>query len=57
MQNWFQTFQLIENKNEWIEGRKEKSGRKTDSKYHQLVEKCNSLHVSISCVVKLTDLN
>ena len=27
------------------------------SKYHQLVEKCNSLHVSISCVVQLVDLS
>ena len=30
--------------------------QKISSKYHQLVEKCNSLHVSISCVVQLIDL-
>ena len=27
--------------------------QKVTSKYHQFVEKCNSLHVSISCVVQL----
>ena len=31
--------------------------QKISSKYHQLVEKCNSLHVSISCVVQLNDFN
>ena len=42
---------------------KEKRGRKRDftskisSKYYQLAEKCNSLHVSISCVVRLVDFN
>ena len=27
------------------------------SKYHQLVEKYNSLHVSISCVMQIIDFN
>ena len=38
---------------------KEKRGRKTEniSKYHQFIEKCNSLHVSITCVVQLNDFN
>ena len=27
------------------------------SKYHQLVANCNSLHISISCVVQLIDFN
>ena len=27
------------------------------SKYHQLVEKCNSQQVSIGCVVQLPDFN
>ena len=31
--------------------------QKISSKYHQLVEKCNSLHVSISIVVQLIDFN
>ena len=31
--------------------------QKLSSKYHQLFEKCNSLHVSISCVVQLIDFN
>ena len=35
-----------------MEGKQEIS-----SKYHQLVEKCNSLHFSISCVVQLIDFN
>ena len=29
--------------------------QKISSKYHQLVEKCNSLQVSISCVVQPID--
>ena len=31
--------------------------QRISSKYDQLVEKCNSLHVSISCVVQLIDFN
>ena len=31
--------------------------QKISRKYRKLVEKCNSLHVSISCVVQLTDFN
>ena len=31
--------------------------QKISSKYHQLVEKCNSLHASISCVIQLVDLS
>ena len=27
------------------------------SKYHQLIANCNSLHVSISCVVQFIDFN
>ena len=30
---------------------------KISSKYHQLVEKCDSLRVSISCVIRLIDFN
>ena len=30
---------------------------KIPSEYYQLVEKCNNLHVSISCAVKLIDFN
>ena len=38
---------------------KEKHGKKTEipSNYHGLVEKCNSKHVSTSCVVRLIDFN
>lgn len=42
-------------------GGKKWQGRKTDftlkisSKYCQLIENCNSLHVSITCVIQLTD--
>ena len=39
-------------------GRKNVVGKqKISSKYHQLIEKCNSLHVSISCVVQLFDFS
>ena len=31
--------------------------QKIPSIYHQFVEKCNSLYVSISCVVQLIDFN
>ena len=31
--------------------------QKICSKYHQLFQKCNSLHVSISCDVELIDFN
>ena len=31
--------------------------QKISSKYHQLVEKCNRLYVSISCVVQLIGFN
>ena len=31
--------------------------KKISSKFHQLVEKCNSLHVSISCVVQIINFN
>ena len=31
--------------------------QKIRSKYHQLVEKCNRLHVSISCVIQLVGFN
>ena len=38
------------------DGRKNMVGKqKISSRYHELVEKCNSLHVSISCVVQLID--
>ena len=30
---------------------------KISSKYHQLVQKCNRLHVSISCVIQLIDFS
>ena len=33
-----------------------KHGR-ISSKYHQLVEKCNSLHLSISCVTQQIDFD
>ena len=36
--------------------RKNEIGKqKISSKYHRLVEKCNSLHVSTNCVVQLVD--
>ena len=31
--------------------------QKISSKYHQLVEKCNSPHISIRCVMQLIDFN
>ena len=31
--------------------------QKISSKYHQLVEKCNSLDASIRCVVQFIDFN
>ena len=30
---------------------------KISSKYHQLVEKCNSIQIPISCIVQLIDFN
>ena len=39
-------------------GRKNVVGKqKISSKYHQLVEKCNSLRVLISCVMQLIDFD
>ena len=38
-------------------GKKVVGKQKTSSKYHQLVGKCNTLYVSISCVVQLIDFN
>ena len=39
-------------------GKKNVIGKqKISSKYNQLIEKCNSLHVLISCVVQLIDFN
>ena len=37
--------------------RKEKMKGKISTKYNQLVEKCNSLHVSTSCVVQLINFS
>ena len=31
--------------------------QEASSKYHLLVERCNSQHVSVSCLVKLVDFN
>ena len=60
--NHVQIFQLIENENELMRfirhGRKNVLAKqKISSKYHQFVVKCNSLHVSISCVVQLIEFN
>ena len=41
----------------WYERKNVVGKQKISSEYHQLVEKCNSLHVSISCVVQLIDFN
>ena len=39
-------------------GKKNVIGKqKISNKYHQLVEKCKNLHVSISCVVQLIDFD
>ena len=62
--NWkvwtYSNFQLIESENEWTAfSTKGKTLKKLEvsNKFHQLVEKCNNLHVSISCVVQLIDFN
>ena len=36
-----------------MEGKNVVLKQKVSSKYHHLVEKCNSLHVSISCTIQL----
>ena len=43
--------------NRILHGRKNVEEKQNISKYHQFIEKCNSLHVSITCVVQLNDFN
>ena len=50
-----------ESKNELIEfgmeGKNMVGKQKISCKYDQLVEKCNSLHVSISCVLQISNFH
>ena len=41
----------------WYERKNEEGKQKILSKYHQLIEKCHSVHAFISCVVQLIGSN
>ena len=46
------------NESYWPWNEKNVVGKQTiSSKYHQLVEKCNNLHVSTGCIVQIIDFN